>query len=121
MAIQSLILLEAIPLWAYLLATFLTTALAGGGIGALITLWTNRGKPKADIHESRARAARDFAEADEITLRASLTLGEQASHWTRKMMKAQGLILDLELENQALRRENQELKARERRQIGGRN
>jgi len=113
MAIQSLIILEAIPSWAYLLATFI----ASGLIGSLITLWVNRGKPKADIHESRARAARDFAEADEITLRASLTLGEQASHWTRKMMKAQALILDLELENQALRRENHELRGRK--QIGG--
>jgi hypothetical protein len=113
MAIQSLILLEAIPLWAYLLATIVTSSL----IGSLITLWVNRGKPKADIHESRARAAKDFAEADEITLRASLTLGEQASHWTRKMMKAQSLILDLELENQALRRENHELRGRK--QIGG--
>jgi hypothetical protein len=84
-----------------------------------IDSFRTRGKPKADIHESRARAARDFAEADEITLRASLTLGEEAMHWTQKMMRAQRVIFDLQSKNERLEAENQRLRERERKQISG--
>ena len=114
-AIPILILVEAIPLWAYLLATFI----ASGGIWTLVTLWLNRGKPRADIHESRARAAKEWAEADEIRLRGTLTLSEEAGHWTQKMMKAQRLIFQLQAENEQLRNDNRRLRANERKEIGG--
>jgi len=109
---------EAIPLWAYLLATLFASVLAGGGVGSLVALWMNRKKPAADIHESRARAARDFAEADEIRIRASFSLEEETIHRTQQMMRAQRLIFELQEKNRILSDEVKELR-RERRQIGG--
>jgi hypothetical protein len=117
-AILILILLEAIPLWAYLLATFITSSLAAVGVG-LLTLWLNRGKPAADIHESRARAARDFAEADEIRIRASFSLEDESVHRTQQMMRAQRHIFELQAKNRNLEDEVKRLRANERKQIGG--
>jgi hypothetical protein len=112
-AIPILILPEAIPSWAYLLATAIASLLSGGAL----SLWLRRKTPAAEIHESRARAAKSFAEADEITVRASLSLGEEAVHWTRAMMRAQQMIFSLQEKNDQLEAENRRLRAKEPRQI----
>ena len=112
-ATPTLILLEATPVWAYLHATII----ASGLIGALITLWLNRGKPKADIHESRARAAKDWAEADEIRIRANFSLEEETIHRTQQMIRAQRHIFELQEKVRKLEDENRFLKGRK--QVGG--
>lgn len=110
---------EVSAVW-YLIATIIASLFANVlmGVAALVTVWMNRQKLGSDIRESRARAAKDFAEADEITLRASLTLSEEATHWTQKMMRAQRLIFQLQSENEYLKAENQRLKANDRKQLG---
>lgn len=79
-------------------------------------LWMNKGKPEAEIHESHARAARDFAEADEIRIRATLSLEDETLSRTRQMLRAQSMIFQLQEENRLLKAENDSL--RDRKQMG---
>lgn len=109
---------QNIPLYAWFLAIIVTNIVGGlAALPALLTVVMNRRKPDADIRESRARAAKSFAEADEITVRASLTLGEEAIHWTRAMMRAQQMIFSLQEDNDHLKAENRRLQEREPKQI----
>lgn len=103
-------------LW-YSLATIVGSAIGGGLIGTIVTLWVNRGKPAADIHETRGRAAREFAEANEIRIRANFTLEDETIQRTQQMMQAQRHIFELQNKNRDLQDEVRELRTNQRKQI----
>ena len=118
-SIATLILPDTVPVW-YLFASILATAFTGlVGVAAMLTWWANRKKPEAEIHESRAKATRDLAEADEIRIRATLSLEDDTIERTRQMMRAQSMIFQLQETNRRLQDENRELRANERKQLGG--
>jgi len=56
----------AIPHWAYQILQTLATLGAGGVIVKLVTLYQNRQKPAAEVHESLARTRKTDAEAFKI-------------------------------------------------------
>lgn len=63
-----------------------------------IKLWLNRNKPRAEIHETDARAERTFAEARRIDADASKSLGDVLVSMSRQLAEAQQTIRE-DLEN----------------------
>lgn len=86
----------------------------GNGVGWLITALLNRGRPSSEVEANRARAAKDKAEADEIRMRATFDLGEEAVQVTRKLLRAQEIIFSLHRELANVREELAAEKERKR-------
>jgi len=101
------------------LVTIVASALMGGVVAKLIEVLVNRGKPAADIHETRARASKELAEAHEIRIRADFSWEEETIQRTGQMIQAQRLIFDLQEKNRRLTEENNLLRSDARQQIGG--
>lgn len=59
--------------------------------------------------EAKARIHKTEAEADEIHVRASISLGEKTVAWTQQMMRAQEIIISQDKEIRALQDQNEHL------------
>lgn len=95
---------------AYLIIWAVALIFTSSTITALITLYVNRRKPKDDHAESQARIRRDLAETDEIMMRGEFTLSQRALHYTRKQIRAQEYIFELQRQVDNLTEENERLR-----------
>lgn len=98
-----------------------------GWVLAIILLIEKVGNFVLNRKEARARIHKTEAEADEIQIRANISLGEKSAAWTRQMIKAQEIIIsqdkeirELQDRNDNLTEENDLLRSDTRKQIGGR-
>lgn len=76
---------KTIPHWLYQVLGALAAFLGGGGVYKLITIYLNRHKPKAEVHETEARAT-------EITIRSHSTAGDAVIRMIDRLEETQERI-----------------------------
>ncbi len=86
----------AIPHWAYQILEGLASFVVGGTIVKFITLYQNRKKPIAEIHESQARTT-------EITIRSNTIAGDSVIRMMDRLDEALDMIDRLRLERDECR------------------
>src|SRR5262245_21360521 len=87
-----------------ILASILASLFGGGALGTLFTLWMNRKKPEAEIHETRSKSVLNLATAQKIDVEASVNASEAVLSMLQQLTFA-------ELQNASLREDLEKVTA----------
>ena len=87
-----------------ILASILASLFGGGALGTLFTLWMNRNKPAAEIHEKQSKSILNLATAQKIDVEASVNASEAVLRMLQQLTFA-------ELQNASLREDLEKVTA----------
>jgi hypothetical protein len=81
--------IQSSPTWTQLAFYILASFIGGGGAYKLFNVWLNRNKPKAEVHESIARAGKTKAEARKIDVESEAQSASTVARITLRLERMQ--------------------------------